>query len=173
MLFRSDEARHGLLGQGSILALTSHAERTSPVLRGKWVLENLLGLQVPPPPPDVPPLKDREDGQKPRTMREQMTEHRANPVCAACHKTLDPIGFSLENFDAVVFDPPREGAAEQARSLALSSKVKRVVAVSCNPATFARDAALLIGGGYRLLSVTPVDQFLWSAHLELVGVFGR
>ena len=65
------------------------------------MLENLLGLQVPPPPPDVPPLKDREDGQKPRTMREQMTEHRANPVCAACHKTLDPIGFSLENFDAV------------------------------------------------------------------------
>ena len=82
-------------------------------------------------------------------------------------------GDELENFDAVVFDPPREGAAEQARSLALSSKVKRVVAVSCNPATFARDAALLIGGGYRLLSVTPVDQFLWSAHLELVGVFGR
>lgn len=82
-------------------------------------------------------------------------------------------GDELENFDAVVFDPPREGAAEQARALALSSKVKRAVAVSCNPATFARDAALLIGGGYRLLSVTPVDQFLWSAHLELVGVFGR
>jgi hypothetical protein len=96
-----DEARKGLLGQGSILALTSHAERTSPVVRGKWILENLLGLQVPPPPPNVPPLPEKKDGEKPRTMREQMAEHRANAVCAACHKTLDPIGFSLENFDAV------------------------------------------------------------------------
>jgi len=95
-----DDARKGLLGQGSILALTSHAERTSPVLRGKWVLQNLMGLDVPPPPADVPPLKE-QDAQKPRTMREQMAEHRANAVCAACHKTLDPIGFALENFDAV------------------------------------------------------------------------
>jgi hypothetical protein len=96
-----EEARRGLLGQGSILALTSHAERTSPVVRGKWVLENLLGLEVPPPPPDVPQLKERKEGEKPRTMREQMAEHRANAVCAACHKTLDPIGFAMENFDAV------------------------------------------------------------------------
>src|SRR5262249_52441826 len=70
------EARRGLLGQGSILALTSHAERTSPVVRGKWVLENLLGLPVPPPPGDVPPLKEKKDGEKPRTMRDQMSEHR-------------------------------------------------------------------------------------------------
>jgi mono/diheme cytochrome c family protein len=96
-----DDARKGLLGQGSILALTSHAERTSPVLRGKWILENMLGLYVAPPPADVPPLKEQKEGEKPRTMREQMEEHRANPVCASCHKTLDPIGFSLENFDAV------------------------------------------------------------------------
>jgi mono/diheme cytochrome c family protein len=95
------EERRGLLGQGSVLALTSHAERTSPVVRGKWILENLMGAPVPPPPPDVPPLKERKDGEKPRTMREQMTEHRANPVCASCHKVMDPIGFSLENFDAV------------------------------------------------------------------------
>ncbi len=96
-----DEARRGLLGQGSILALTSHAERTSPVVRGKWILENLLGLQVPPPPANVPPLKEKQDGEKPRTMREQMAEHRTNAVCAACHKTLDPIGFAMENFNAV------------------------------------------------------------------------
>jgi hypothetical protein len=95
------EERKGLLGQGSILALTSHAERTSPVVRGKWILENLMGVPVPPPPPDVPPLKPRQDGEAPRTMREQMVEHRANPVCATCHKVMDPIGFSLENFDAV------------------------------------------------------------------------
>ena len=97
----TDEARRGLLGQGSILALTSHAERTSPVVRGKWVLENLMGLSVPPPPANVPPLKETPGGQKPKTMREQMAEHRASAVCASCHRTLDPIGFALENFDAV------------------------------------------------------------------------
>jgi hypothetical protein len=97
----TDDARRGLLGQGSILALTSHAERTSPVLRGKWILENILGTPVPPPPPDVPTLKGNQSGEKPRTMREQMAEHRANPVCANCHKTMDSIGFAMENFDAV------------------------------------------------------------------------
>jgi hypothetical protein len=81
--------------------VTSHAERTSPVVRGKWVLENLLGLPVPPPPPDVPPLKENKEGEQPRTMREQMAEHRANAVCASCHKIMDPVGFALENFDAV------------------------------------------------------------------------
>ncbi len=97
----NDEARRGLLGQGSILAVTSHAERTSPVVRGKWILENVLGLPVPPPPPNVPPLPDAKPGDKPRTMREQMEDHRANPVCASCHKVMDPLGFALENFDAV------------------------------------------------------------------------
>lgn len=97
----TDDARQGLLGQGSILALTSHAERTSPVVRGKWILENILGTPVPPPPPDVPPLQGNQEGQKPRTMREQMAEHRANPVCASCHKAMDSIGFAMENFDAV------------------------------------------------------------------------
>jgi mono/diheme cytochrome c family protein len=96
-----DEFRRGLLGQGSILAVTSHAERTSPVVRGKWILENILGLPVPPPPPNVPPLPDAKPGDKPRTMREQMEQHRANPVCASCHKAMDPVGFALENFDAV------------------------------------------------------------------------
>jgi mono/diheme cytochrome c family protein len=97
----TDDARRGLLGQGSILATTSHAERTSPVLRGKWVLENIVGAAVPPPPPDVPQLKPPADGEKPKTMREQMAEHRANPACATCHKVMDPIGFAMENFDAV------------------------------------------------------------------------
>jgi hypothetical protein len=97
----TDDARRGLLGQGSILALTSHAERTSPVVRGKWILENILGTPVPPPPPDVPALKGNQEGQRPRTMREQMAEHRANPACANCHKAMDSIGFALENFDAV------------------------------------------------------------------------
>ena len=95
----ADESRKGLLGQGSILAITSHAERTSPVLRGKWILENLLGTPPPPPPADVPALEDKSD--KARTVRERMEQHRANPVCASCHKVMDPLGFALENFDAV------------------------------------------------------------------------
>jgi hypothetical protein len=98
-----DEARRGLLGQGSILLVTSHADRTSPVVRGKWVLDNLLGSPPPPPPPDVPALKDKGDGDdgKPQSLRERMEEHRSNPACATCHKVMDPIGFALENFDAV------------------------------------------------------------------------
>jgi hypothetical protein len=97
----TEESRKGLLGKGSMLAVTSHAERTSPVLRGKWVLENLVGLPVLPPPPDVPQLKPAEEGQKPKTLREQMAEHRTNPTCATCHKVMDPVGLALENFDAV------------------------------------------------------------------------
>jgi hypothetical protein len=106
-----DEARRGLLGQGSILALTSHATRTSPVLRGKWVLENILGTPPPPPPPNVPTLKEPGKGDKPRSMREQLAEHRATPTCASCHKVMDPIGFALENFDAVGAWRSREGGA--------------------------------------------------------------
>jgi hypothetical protein len=97
----ADERRFGLLGKGSVLAVTSHAERTSPVVRGKWILDNILGAPVPPPPPDIPQLKEKVEGEKPRTMRDQMAEHRTNPVCATCHKVMDPIGLSMENFDVV------------------------------------------------------------------------
>jgi hypothetical protein len=97
----SEEARKGMLGHGSILALTSHATRTSPVVRGKWILENILGTPIPPPPPNVPPLKENQEGERPQTMREQMAEHRVNAVCAGCHKVMDPIGLAMENFDAV------------------------------------------------------------------------
>jgi Protein of unknown function (DUF1592)/Protein of unknown function (DUF1588)/Protein of unknown function (DUF1587)/Protein of unknown function (DUF1585)/Protein of unknown function (DUF1595) len=96
----TDDARRGLLGKGGILLVTSHADRTSPVVRGKWILENLLGSPPPPPPPDVPPLPDVQ-GSKPLTMRARMEQHRANPVCASCHKVMDPIGLAMENFDAV------------------------------------------------------------------------
>ena len=95
-----DERRHGLLGHGSVLTVTSYPNRTSPVLRGKWVLENLLGAPPPPPPPDVPSL---EEGSRatPTTVRERLEQHRANPVCASCHARMDPLGFALENFDPI------------------------------------------------------------------------
>jgi hypothetical protein len=140
----TDPARRGLLGQGSIFAITSHAERTSPVLRGKWVLENILGMPVPPPPPDVPPLKERTDAEKPRTMREQMVEHRANPVCASCHKVMDPIGFALENFDAVGSWRSRESGLEIDASgeLADGTKVNGVVELR---QALTRDPELFVG----------------------------
>jgi hypothetical protein len=124
-----DDFRRGLLGQGSILAVTSHAERTSPVVRGKWILENILGMPVPPPPPDVPALRENKDREKPLTMREQMVEHRANAVCASCHKTMDPIGLALENFDAVGAWRSREagGVIDVSGELADGTKVNGVI----------------------------------------------
>ena len=96
----TDPNRRGLLGQGSVLTVTSYPNRTSVVQRGKWILENLLGTPPPPPPPDVPELKAAPHG-KPLSLWEQMQEHRSNPTCAACHARMDPIGFALENYDAV------------------------------------------------------------------------
>ena len=96
-----DSERRGLLGQGSILTVTSHATRTSPVRRGKWILDNILGMPPPAPPVNVPPLKENGSGSQAQTMRQLMAEHRANPACATCHASIDPLGFALENFDAI------------------------------------------------------------------------
>ena len=105
----ADERRHGLLGHGSVLTVTSYPNRTSPVLRGKWVLENLLGAPPPPPPPDVPSLGE-ESKSKPATVRERLEQHRANPACASCHARMDPLGFALENFDPIGRWRERDGA---------------------------------------------------------------
>ena len=94
------EARRGLLGKGSILLATSHADRTAPTLRGKWILENLLASPPPAPPANVPPF-EQTAGAKPRTIRERLESHRANPSCASCHRTMDALGFTLENFNAI------------------------------------------------------------------------
>jgi mono/diheme cytochrome c family protein len=96
-----DHVRGGLLGQGSIMTVTSYANRTSPVKRGKWILENLLGTPVPSPPLNVPPLPENSPGAKVLTVRERMVQHRANAVCASCHALMDPVGLSTENFDAI------------------------------------------------------------------------
>jgi hypothetical protein len=97
----SDPNRHGLLGHGSILSLTSAATRTSPIIRGKYLMSNFLNSPPPLPPAVVPALEDSAPKDRPSTVREQLELHRANPNCAVCHRTLDPLGFALENFDAV------------------------------------------------------------------------
>ena len=97
----TDENRWGLLGKASVLAVTSYTTRTSPTIRGKWLLENILAAPVPPPPPDVPALEVSNKGDKPLSVREMLEIHRKNPVCASCHARMDPLGFSLENFDAI------------------------------------------------------------------------
>ena len=96
-----DERRRGVLGHGSILTSTSHANRTSPVLRGKWIMEVLLGTVPPPPPPDVPDLEAIDEAEDGRflTVRERLEMHRASPACRSCHRTIDPLGLALENFD--------------------------------------------------------------------------
>jgi hypothetical protein len=93
--------RTGVLGHGGVLTVTSYANRTSPVLRGKWVLESIVGMPPPPPPPNVPPLPDAPAGARPQSMRERMVAHRRNAACASCHQLMDPIGLPLENYDAV------------------------------------------------------------------------
>jgi hypothetical protein len=99
--FEPGSVRGGLLGQGSVLTVTSYATRTSPVIRGKWILSNILGVPPPPPPNNVPALKENAGIGKSVSMRERLAMHRDNPACSGCHKLMDPTGFSLENFDAV------------------------------------------------------------------------
>jgi hypothetical protein len=95
-----DPRRAGLLGQGSVLTVTSYAHRTSPVVRGKWLLENILGAPPPPPPANIPALRENDEKGKPTSVRERLEEHRNNPICSSCHSRMDPLGFALENFDA-------------------------------------------------------------------------
>jgi hypothetical protein len=97
----TDPNRFGLLGKGAVLMVTAYPNRTSPVLRGSYILENITGTPPSPPPPNVPAFKENKDGEKPKTVREIMEAHRANPTCNACHGVMDPLGFSLENFDTI------------------------------------------------------------------------
>jgi hypothetical protein len=96
-----DDTRRGLLGQGSILTVTSYPNRTSPVLRGKWVLENILGTPPPAPPPNVPTLQENQNGEEARSLRTRLEAHRKNATCASCHRVMDPLGLALENFDGL------------------------------------------------------------------------
>ena len=120
----TDEARKGLLGQASILTVTSYPNRTSPVQRGKWILENVLGTPPPPPPPNVPALKEESDPSKQLTMRERMEQHRAVQPCAGCHKLFDPLGLAMENFDATGAWRVKDGAASIDSSSLLADGTK-------------------------------------------------
>jgi hypothetical protein len=97
----TDTTRGGLLGQSSLLTITSYPNRTSVTMRGRWLLANLLGAPPPPPPADIPALDEAGAGDTPRSLRERMVRHRSDPACASCHQRMDPLGFSLENFDAL------------------------------------------------------------------------
>ncbi|MYH28025.1 MAG: DUF1592 domain-containing protein [Acidobacteria bacterium] len=118
----NDDRRHGLLGHASLLTVTSYANRTSVVLRGKWVLETLLGSPPPPPPANVPPLEE-SDRRNPRSLRERMELHRSSPVCASCHRRMDPLGFAMENFDAIGRWREDDGGAEINSTIELSGRV--------------------------------------------------
>jgi hypothetical protein len=116
-----DPKRHGLLGKGAILSMTAYPNRTSPVLRGAWILDHLLGTPPPAPPQNVPTLQENRPGQQAKTMRERIEAHRANPTCFACHGVMDPLGFALENFNAVgqyrSIDPDTKGPVNTAGTL--------------------------------------------------------
>jgi hypothetical protein len=96
-----DTARHGLLGKAAILNLTANPNRTSPVLRGAWILDRLMGTPPAPPPPNVEALGENRAGQPPKTVRERIEQHRSKPACMGCHAVMDPLGFALENFDTI------------------------------------------------------------------------
>ena len=135
----NDDRRHGLLGHASLLTVTSYANRTSVVLRGKWVLEALLGAPPPPAPANVPPLEE-SDAARPTSLRERMEAHRQNPVCATCHRRMDPLGFALENFDAIGRWRDKDGGADIDAAIELSG------ATVDSPRAF-REALLREGDG--------------------------
>jgi cytochrome c551/c552 len=130
VVLKNDE-RRGLLGQGSILTVTSYPNRTSPVLRGKYILENILGTPPPAPPADVPDLQENHPGQEARSLRARLEMHRASPTCATCHRVMDPLGLALENFDGIgewrVKEPG--GVIDPAGQLADGSRVDGPVAL--------------------------------------------
>jgi len=125
----TNDARRGLLGQGSILSVTSYPTRTSPVLRGKWIMENVMGTPPPAPPPNVPALKDQVQGGKVLSIRQLMEEHRKNAPCSTCHKVMDPLGFALENFNGVGEFRTKDasGPIDSSGQLADGSKIDGVV----------------------------------------------
>jgi len=181
----ADENRWGLLGKAAVLSVTSYTTRTSPTIRGKWLLENILAAPVPPPPPNVPALEASNTGTKPLSVREMLEMHRQNPVCASCHARMDPLGFSLENFDAigqwrttdagaridasgVLLDGTRvEGPAALRRAL-VAQKEQFVRAVTGKLATYAlgREIEYFDAPAIRgIVRAAAADNYRWSSAI--------
>jgi mono/diheme cytochrome c family protein len=179
----TDENRWGLLGKAAVLSVTSYTTRTSPTIRGKWLLQNLLGAPVPPPPPNVPALEASNQGNKPLSVREMLETHRKNPVCASCHARMDPLGFSLENFDAigqwrtkdagapidasgVLLDGTKVEGPAALRQALLAQKEQFVKTVTAKLATYAlgreveySDAPAIRG----IVRAAGADDYRWSS----------
>lgn len=174
-----DDARAGLLGKASILTVTSYAHRTSPVVRGKWLLENVLGTPPPPPPPDVPALSENEDkNARPLSVRERMELHRSNPVCASCHKVMDPLGFALENFDGIgryrsinVAGDPIDTSGTLANGIAVDGPLGLRNALVDDPEVFATTVTnklltYALGRGVEYYDAPAVRQIVRAAAAE-------
>jgi hypothetical protein len=181
----TDENRWGLLGKAAVLSVTSYTTRTSPTIRGKWLLENILAAPVPPPPANVPALEASNTGDKPLSVREMLEMHRKNPVCASCHARMDPLGFSLENFDAigqwrtkdsgaaidasgVLLDGTKvEGPAALRRAL-VAQKEQFVRAVTGKLATYAlgREIEYFDAPAIRgIVRAAAADNYRWSSTI--------
>jgi mono/diheme cytochrome c family protein len=171
----TDDVRRGLLGKGALLMVTSHAHRTSPVLRGKWVLENIIGVAPAPPPDDVPALSDDEHPNKPRSGREVLEQHRANQVCASCHRVLDPIGFAMENYDAVGAWRTRDGGTlgdpiDASGQLVDGTKVDGVVALR---QALVREPQLFVRTMTEKLLTYAVGRGLTASDMAVVRTIVR
>lgn len=174
-----DDSRAGLLGKASILTVTSYAHRTSPVIRGKWLLENILGTPPPPPPPDVPALSENEDkNARPLSVRERMEMHRANPVCASCHNVMDPLGFALENFDGIgryrtldVAGDPIDTSGTLANGSPVNGPLDLRNALIANPEVFTTTVAnklltYALGRGVEYYDAPAVREIVRAAAAE-------
>jgi hypothetical protein len=181
----TDENRWGLLGKAAVLAVTSYTTRTSPTIRGKWLLENILGAPVPPPPPNIPALEASNTGDTPRSVRDMLERHRSNPTCASCHARMDPLGFSLENFDGigqwrtkdagvaidasgVLLDGTRVEGPAALRQALVSQKEQFVRTVTAKLATYAigREIESFDAPAIRgIVRAAAADDYRWSSTI--------
>jgi hypothetical protein len=170
-----DERRKGLLGKGAVLMVTSHPHRTSPVIRGKWVLENILGAPPPPPPDVVPPFQEETEAARPRSVRERLEVHRRNPACAGCHRMIDPAGLALENFDAVGAWRTRDGGTrgtlvDASGQLVDGTKVDGVVALR---AALMREPEIFVSTVTEKLLTYALGRGLTAADMPAVRAIVR
>jgi hypothetical protein len=171
----TDETRKGLLGKGAVLMVTSHPHRTSPVIRGKWVLANILGAPPPPPPDVVPPFEEEIAAAKPKSVRERLEAHRRNPACAGCHRMIDPAGLALENFDAVGAWRTRDGGTrgtpvDASGQLVDGTKVDGVVALR---QALMREPEIFVGTVTEKLLTYALGRGLGASDMPAVRAIVR